>query len=445
MLENYYVIFLNILSQFPAGILCFVPMRGKMRGSIKKTILTVFVPYLAFIAISALVATVFDIRPYFIRIPVILFFFLIYYKSLDIHITKAVFVCIHVYSVVVILYSLANGCDALIHPQLGAGSYTLSDSLLQLLFVSVYTLLVFWPVKKYGSELFEKLSSPRVWISASLIPGIVLVVNLLMRVEKYESLYVNRVFHAFFAIHIVSFVMIMVLTIFFYYVVSGILRETRTLEELKILKLQERYFKAQQQYMNDTARARHDFKHTIHTLERLASDGDLSEIKNYLSRYSDSMPKNEISYYCENMAVNALLNYYMEQAKKAKTSFTLEVDMPQKLPITDVEMCAVLGNILENAMMASMEIATELRYIDLAIRVENDSQLYIVVQNSFNGIVRVEDGKYYTTHSGNGIGLGSVMTVAQSCGGTARFSHEGTDFFSDVILPLNSAVRTESV
>ncbi len=438
MTEKFFMIFLNLLSLVPAAIFCYFPMRRYMRVSRKKAVFTVFLPQTAIIFVASLAALMFDIRPHIIRLPVIALFFLIYYRSINVHITKAIFVYVHIHAVVIILYSFANGCDALIHPDLGAGSYTWSDSLLQLLFVSVYVALVCYPVRRFGPVLVEKLSSVRIWVSATMIPGIILFFNLFMRVEKYESLFVNKVFRAFIALHSVSFVLIILLTIFFYYVVSGIFRETQTQEELKVLKLQERYFKAQQQYMNDTARVRHDFKHTIHTLERLASDGDLEEIKNFLARYTDSMPKNELVCYCENMAVNALLNYYMEQSKKAKTRFTLEVDMPDELPVSDVEMCAVIGNILENAMLACMEIDPQGRYIDLAIRVENNAQLYILAENSFNGEVQIEDGKYRTTHSGNGIGLSSVMAVAQGCGGTARFSHEGNQFYSDVIFPLKT-------
>ncbi len=436
MLKEYTVILLNLLSLIPATVFLYFPMRRHMRVSVAKSLVTVLLPELALIAVASLAALFYDIRPNTTRIPLIIIFFFIYYRSIDVHITKALFVYIHMQAVAIILYSFANGFDALIHPELGAGIFTMSDSLLQLLFVSVYVALVYYPVKKYGSELVDMLSSRGIWISATLIPGILLFFNTLMRVEKYESLFVNHVFRAFIALHSVSFVLLILLTVFFYFVVSGIFRETQTKEELRILKLQERYFKVQQQYMNETARVRHDFKHTIHTLERLASNGDIDEIKSFLSRYTDSMPKNEMSYFCENTAVNALLNYYMEEANKAKTKFTLEVSLPDEMPVSDVEMCAIIGNILENAIWACMEIDPSKRFIDLAVRVENNALLYIVAENSFSGKVLMEDGRYRTTHSGNGIGLSSVMKIARNCGGTARFSHDEEEFYSDVILPL---------
>ncbi|MCR4720427.1 MAG: ATP-binding protein [Lachnospiraceae bacterium] len=440
MIEDYLVIFLNLLSLLPAGLFCYFPMRKRLRRSVSRTALISGLHFFGFIATASLFALYFNLPPHIIRLPVLALFFPVYYKSLDIHISKAIGYYIYVFTIVLIIYNFANACDAVKNPELGAGIYTMYDSILQLIFVSAFAAAVFYPVKRFGTVLVEMTLSPAIWVAAALIPGIIIFFNMMMRVEKYSTLFVNKVFQAYIVLHGVSFFIILVLTVFFYFIVTRVYRETQTQEEIKVLKLQERYFKAQQQYMNDTARARHDFKHTIHTLERLVSDGDIEEIRKYLSRYSDSMPRNELTYYCENTAVNALLNYYMEQFKKAKTHFTLEADMPEKLPVTDVEMCAVIGNILENAMLACLEIKPEKRYVDLAIRVENDAQLYIVAENSFNGVVQIENGKYRTTHSGNGIGLSSVMAVAQNCGGTARFSHEGGEFFSDVILPLKSNI-----
>ncbi|MCR5521722.1 MAG: ATP-binding protein, partial [Lachnospiraceae bacterium] len=122
--------------------------------------------------------------------------------------------------------------------------------------------------------------------------------------------------------------------------------------------------------------------------------------------------------------------------KKAKIRFTLEVDMPAELPLSDVEMCAVIGNILENAVFACKDIPVEERFADLVIRVENDSQLYIVAANSFNGEIEMDEGRLLSTHGGSGIGLSSIATVVTRHDGSVRFSSEENEFFSDVVIPL---------
>jgi len=398
--------------------------------------MTVTIPQLGIFAIIALLAVMFDLKPNFIRIPALIIFFIMYYRSLDVHISKALAVWVYTCSALMVIFNFANTVDAIIHPELGADIYNMADSCLQLA-MSVFFYSLFWyPVKKYGTILIESISVNQVWYPGMTIPIIIMGFNIGVRMRIYNTLYVNRVFSAYWWLLSVCLVLDILIAVFFYFIAMGITRQARISEENKILQMQERYYKAQQKYMDETARVRHDFKHTIHTLEKLTEGGDIESIRSYLSRYTKSMPKNETAYYCENMAVNALLNYYRQQADDNDIKFSIEVDFPQELPVTDVEMCAVIGNILENATIACTEIPKEERFIDIAIRTENNAQIYIVAANSFNGKVDEDDGKFRTTHGGSGIGLSSVNAVAAGCGGFARFSHKDKEFFSDVILPL---------
>lgn len=95
-----------------------------------------------------------------------------------------------------------------------------------------------------------------------------------------------------------------------------------------------------------------------------------------------------------------------------------------------------MGNILENAILACDEIRYGEKFIDLAVRTE-DNYLYIVSSNSFSGNVKKIDGKYISTHGGTGIGLSSIQTTAERLGGGASFSHNKQEFYTDVTLQLN--------
>ena len=97
-----------------------------------------------------------------------------------------------------------------------------------------------------------------------------------------------------------------------------------------------------------------------------------------------------------------------------------------------------MRNLLENAITACRDIPEEERNIKLYM--ENPDQneyLYIAVSNSFNGEVRMVKERYLSTrHSGNGIGLSSIASIAKKNGGSARFYHEGNVFYADIIMEL---------
>ena len=112
--------------------------------------------------------------------------------------------------------------------------------------------------------------------------------------------------------------------------------------------------------------------------------------------------------------------------------------MREKLPIPETDLCSVIGNILDNAVLACCDMTEGKRYIRLSVTLQNNENLYIVAVNSFNGRVRPLGSFYRSTRrQGNGIGLLSVAAIASNSGGTARFYHEGNEFFSDVMLRGN--------
>ena len=137
-----------------------------------------------------------------------------------------------------------------------------------------------------------------------------------------------------------------------------------------------------------------------------------------------------------NTPVNAILNHYVHMAKDLSISMDLEIDIPKEPGIPDVELCSIIGNIMENAILACGDVDEDERFIDLAIRLKNSSNLVIVCTNSFDGKPRMKDGRYLSTRSvGNGLGLKSITSTTAKHGGMARFYHEGDEFFSDVMIP----------
>ena len=148
-----------------------------------------------------------------------------------------------------------------------------------------------------------------------------------------------------------------------------------------------------------------------------------------------AMPVNEVVNYCGNPAVNALLNFYTHVASQNQIALTLRISLPEQLPVSDVDLCNMLGNILENAVLACQK--TSDRLIQLTVQEENRSQLYIVAVNSFDGKVRLKDCRYLSTNrNGNGLGLSSVTSTAESCGGVAQFHHDDKCFYSNIAIPL---------
>ena len=232
-----------------------------------------------------------------------------------------------------------------------------------------------------------------------------------------------------------TLLLFLLMHVIFYFTVSGITAQKRAEARSRFLETQESQFAAQQRYIKETEKARHDFRHSIRTLSELYDAGDFEAVGTYLHRFVDAMPVNEVKYFCADVALNALLNYYDHLTAREGIAFSVQVRLPETLPVSDVDLCSMIGNILDNAVIACRK--AEEKRIQLTVLTENAAQIYIVAVNSFSGVVKQNDGRYLSTdREGSGIGLASVASTAEAYGGVARFSHKGTEFYSNGAIPL---------
>ena len=102
-------------------------------------------------------------------------------------------------------------------------------------------------------------------------------------------------------------------------------------------------------------------------------------------------------------------------------------DSPTTLQyITDDDLCAVLGNLLDNALRAASDLPAEQRHITLQITYQQDS-LTIIVINPYKGALRKQNGRFLTTKTErgqHGIGLRSVSRIADKYNGELTVTEE---------------------
>ena len=266
---------------------------------------------------------------------------------------------------------------------------------------------------------------------------IILAANYLLRPRHYVTLYTNNVFLAFWSILSATLLIWCLLSIFFYFIVTGILNAAKTEERNRFLEMQESQFRSQQKYLEESARVRHDFRQVIHTMQELAHNENYKELNAYLDKFAKTLPENEFIHYCGNPALNALLNYYKNYAERRQIRLDLKIDLPDQMPVSDVDLCGMIGNILENASSACLKLPAGQRWVQLTALTKNKAQLFIIATNSFNGKVKQKEGRYFSTNrSGTGLGLASIRTTAENYNGTAEFSHQDGEFYTDVVVPL---------
>ena len=96
-------------------------------------------------------------------------------------------------------------------------------------------------------------------------------------------------------------------------------------------------------------------RHQLNQISALAETGDLERLKSYLEKNISRIPDLGI-HFCENCAADSVIGYYCALAKREGIPFCAKLDLPQTLPIDEINMCLVLSNLLENALEASIAL-----------------------------------------------------------------------------------------
>lgn len=424
-------------SMLPAAAICYFPMKNQLKLGRKRLFSRVLLALAVLLPIVSCLNCRFGWDTNTLKAPVFAVLFVGYHSTLKVPVSKSLFVFAFSCAIMSFAANFSTGFDAILHP-VGSNELLSFEAIaFHLALAVIIALLMYYPLHRFGSYLIDRFHLTNVWCISTMVTLVFLIFNIIIAPEKYETLYVNHVFRFFWTALGLMLALFLLLCTLFYCIVNKMMDLAETEQRNRILEMQEQQYDNQQKYIEATAKARHDFRHTIQTLYGLSLAKDYKAIDDYLEHYVQSFPENEMAHYCSSNALNALLNYYAQSAAQHEIPLHLRIELPAGIPVTDVDLCSMVGNILENAITAAAEPETEKPWIQLTVVVQHGSQLCIVATNSFSGRVRQLNGQYLSTHrNGNGIGLTSIVSTAEKYGGTAVFSHENNEFYTDIMIPL---------
>ena len=183
---------------------------------------------------------------------------------------------------------------------------------------------------------------------------------------------------------------------------------------------------------------RHDYHNHIQTLKAHLALGNLQELDAYLNELDQDLTTVDTVIKTGNIMVDAVLNSKISLAKARGIHVEAKAAVPAKLAISEIDLSLVVGNLMDNAMEACMEIEDAGKrfirvYIDML-----KGQLYLYVMNAVEG--RPERGvRGYLSRKGgsqHGFGLMRVdRVVARYQGYLDRQDEEGV-FVTEVMLPV---------
>lgn len=177
---------------------------------------------------------------------------------------------------------------------------------------------------------------------------------------------------------------------------------------------------------------RHDYRHHIQTMKVHASRGEMEEIQRYLDMLDDDLTNVETVIKTGNKIADAILNSKLSLAAEKQITVKAEARIPVLLTTPELDLCIIIGNLLDNAMEACMELPPEKRLIRIYMEMKGN-YLYLALTNTAGGGKKKHFGT--TRGAGHGLGLARVDEIVKKHNGYLTRASEEEAFSTEVLLP----------
>lgn len=224
-----------------------------------------------------------------------------------------------------------------------------------------------------------------------------------------------------------------------FFMMSILNNSHKAAEELSMLKQQDeirkQYAENVKYRYDEIRRIRHDMKQSYTVLETLLLENRTSEAIDYIRSGKSAIAKTEVLVDVGNDFVNSLLNSKLSTAKQ----LGIEVICSSVKDISGVEavdLCTLLGNLLDNAIEAAEQCPLEKSLIEVKIT-SSDNKLVIQVTNSIKCSVLNENSELKSTKPNpmeHGFGVRSIRLIAKKYSGSVKYFEEDDTLSCRVIL-----------
>lgn len=217
-------------------------------------------------------------------------------------------------------------------------------------------------------------------------------------------------------------------------------RQYETEKELAELKadeamILERQYRTLSNSYESNAKLFHDFRNHCGILKNYLTKGKSDEALTYLEELTGTGSSLEVGFWTGDETVDYLIGSKKNLAEEKGISFEAEVEFPHNTNIKSSDLCAILGNLIDNAIEASAKVTrTDARRVHLIIR-RIQQMLVIKVENTFEDKPVTVDGDFKTSKNDGGLhgwGIKSARTAAEKYDGMVQSSIQG-DLFTAVV------------
>lgn len=238
-------------------------------------------------------------------------------------------------------------------------------------------------------------------------------------------------------------IIVMVFLFAFVFLVIGILLifyhrssnhyQERAKMNQSLLESKERYYQMMLEKEEETRRFRHDISSHVTCVKQLLKDNNVQGAKEYLEELGGVLGELKLKHQTGNTLVNAIVNDMC--TKYPEVMLTWEGGLPAKTTLSDMDMCTIFSNLLENAFYAASGCESRGK-VDVTVKTVAGS-LVITIENDMARAIEEEKGRFVTQKAdknNHGFGTRNVKDCVAKNEGTVSFEYTEKRFRVTVTL-----------
>lgn len=256
---------------------------------------------------------------------------------------------------------------------------------------------------------------------------------------NYAKEYVHKDRYTLFAngISVISFISIVFLAWFMIYINNANIKMEELLElERNLKEMELKYYEEMLKKEEGTRKYRHDMNNHLICLNQLVKEEKWDSMADYVGKLQNQM--NEIHqkiYIVGNEILDAILNYHLLLLDE-KIRIILVGRCQKKLNISNVDLCTIFADLIQNAVEELKKESTNEKYLKIIIKSGVD-YLKLEISNSISDKSLEKDNFFKTNKSdksNHGLGLLNVRCTVEKNSGSFNTKVLNNEFIASVIL-----------
>lgn len=305
----------------------------------------------------------------------------------------------------------------------------------------IIVILLCFSSKTFKLSLFEKI----VFIFLSVL--CISIEELI--VVSQSTIYMNISDNYINLLYIIFFLVIVLFVVLIFYVYNLGTEKEKNIRLSKIHIQSEMEKKQYEQIISSIAELRymkHDINNHLETIRSFISNGKYSEADNYINDLTVSLNRTYYTVASGNSTVDSIITNKLIQCKSLQIMTNYTILLPNRIPLSNIELCSLLGNLFDNAIDACCKIEdVNNRMIDFYIKPYKD-MFSLMICNKSNGDYMFDksDKSYHFLSTkrnanieGHGLGLKRIIDIVETHNGIIDITPDSNEFRVSILIPLD--------